>query len=113
VDHFIRNEQIVFDGIYSRVQALKRTDEYFNYNQIYADFDLLDLNEFDEITCEVGSKNVEQKVVIISPISLTNEDLKQKDDFELLVQASHDMEEDDFESKVCRPLTIKGLPIES
>jgi len=29
------------------VQALKRNDEYFNYNQIYADFDLLDPDEFD------------------------------------------------------------------
>ena len=72
----VRNEQIIFDGIYSRVQALKRNDEYFNYNQIYADFDLLEPNEFDEITCDVGSKKVEQRAVIISPISLTHEDLK-------------------------------------
>ncbi len=66
----------MFDGIYSRVQALKRNDEYFNYNQIYADFDLLDPNEFDEIAGDFGSKMVEQKAIIVSPISLSNEDIK-------------------------------------
>jgi hypothetical protein len=85
VDHLARNEQIIFDGIYSRVQALKRNDEYFNYNQIYADFDLLDSNEFDEMTCDIGSKMIEQRAIIISSIALTNEDIKQKDDFELLI----------------------------
>jgi hypothetical protein len=113
VDHLAKNEQIIFDGIYSRVQALKRNDEYFNYNQIYADFDLLDPNEFDEMTCDIGSKMVEQRAIIISSIALTNEDIKLKDDYELLIQSSHEMEEEGGETNVNGPLTIKGLPIES
>lgn len=48
VDHLIRNEQIIFDGIYTRVQSLKRSEEYFNYNQVYADFDLLDTNNYND-----------------------------------------------------------------
>lgn len=55
---------------------------------------------------------VEQRAIIIASIALTNEDIKQKDDIELLIQSSHEMEEEG-EINPNRPLTIKGLPIES
>ena len=32
VEHFIKEEGIVFDGVYTRLQAFKRSDEYSNYN---------------------------------------------------------------------------------
>ena len=40
VEHLLTND-IVFDGVYTRVQAHGRTDEFANYNQIYADFDIV------------------------------------------------------------------------
>mmetsp|Transcript_44554 Transcript_44554/g.59116 ORF Transcript_44554/g.59116 Transcript_44554/m.59116 type:complete len:114 (+) Transcript_44554:1197-1538(+) len=41
VEHFIREHGIVFDAVYLRPQAFNRSDEFCNYNQIYADFDLV------------------------------------------------------------------------
>ena len=113
VEHLAVKEQIVFDGVYSRVQSLKRNDEYFNYNQIYADFELLESNDYDEINFDAGSKKIEQRAVIISPISLTNEDLKCKNDQELLYQVDHEMAEEGFDAQINQQLTLKGLPIES
>jgi len=41
VEHFIKEEGIIFDGVYTRLQAFKRSDEYCNYNQIYTDFEII------------------------------------------------------------------------
>ena len=45
IEHLIREYEIVFDAVYTRLQAFKRSDEYCNYNQIYTDFDLVSLDE--------------------------------------------------------------------
>jgi hypothetical protein len=39
IDYFDK-EGIQFDAFYLRSKAIKRTDEYCNYNQIYLDFDI-------------------------------------------------------------------------
>ena len=41
IEHLIREHEIVFDAVYTRLQAFKRSEEYCNYNQIYTDFDLV------------------------------------------------------------------------
>jgi len=38
------------------------------------------MNEYGEMNFDAGSKRIEQRAVIISPITLTNEDLKVKYD---------------------------------
>ena len=41
VEHLLRVEGICFDAIYTRIQTFKKSDEYFNYNQIYIDFEIV------------------------------------------------------------------------
>ncbi len=35
---YLDKEGVEFDAFYQRLKALKRSDEYCNYNQIYLDF---------------------------------------------------------------------------
>lgn len=76
----IREHHIIFDGVYTRLQAFKRSDEYCNYNQIYADFDLISA----ELHGEPDNRIVDF-VILVAPILLTHEEIKEADD-DLLTQ---------------------------
>ncbi|CDW78910.1 UNKNOWN [Stylonychia lemnae] len=93
-------EDIVFDGIYQRVKTFRRSDEHYNYNQIYIDFDIH--NEGEEY-----SDKVQQNVIILAPIFMDNEDIRDKDGDDLLFQ------EKQLSMQVNRSLNFKGLPIDS
>jgi len=62
---------------------LKKSDEYCNYNQIYTDFEIIsqDLNVD-------GDSRVQEKVILVTPICLTNEEIKSNDDEALILMES-------------------------
>lgn len=70
-------EEIVFDAIYQRVKTFRSSDEYYNYNQIYIDFDIQ--NEGEEFSDRIG-----RSVIIVAPIFMDNEDIRDKDSEDLL-----------------------------
>ena len=73
--NLLDKEEIVFDGIYSRLKALRKSDEYCNYNQIYKDFDLLEDNT---------PSKIQNSVLIVAPLCLDNDDIKDKQDDAIL-----------------------------
>ena len=83
VQHFIKEHQIIFDGVYTRLQAFKRSDEYCNYNQIYNDFDLVSADG------EPDSR-IEDFVILVAPILLSHEEIKDADDKNLTQHAPYE-----------------------
>lgn len=75
VEYFIREHFIVFDAIYTRLLAFKRSDEYCNYNQIYADFGLISPESHGE-----PDSRIVDFVILVAPILLTHEEIKEADD---------------------------------
>jgi hypothetical protein len=69
VEHLLRNEGVCFDGVYTKIQTLKKSDEYCNYNQIYADFEITPSHMDPNVE---GCQSIEQKVLLVSPICLTH-----------------------------------------
>lgn len=103
IEHFIREHHIIFDGVYTRLQAFKRTDEYCNYNQIYADFDLCSPDQHGE-----PDQRIENLVILVAPILLTHEEIKEATDENLLHQHAS------FEGYTQQqPQCIRGIPTES
>lgn len=80
VEHLIREHNIVFDAVYLRPQVFNRSDEFCNYNQIYSDFDLVS----SEMHAEPDS-NIEQYVILVLPILLSNEEIKEVNNDTLFV----------------------------
>ncbi len=68
-------EGVPFDAIYQRIKTFRRSDEYYNYNQIYQDFEIIQSSDEDE---DFNNK-INQNVIILAPIFLDNEDIKDKD----------------------------------
>lgn len=71
-------EDIIFDAFYQRLKAFKRTDEYCNYNQIYLDFDLTNEKNDSE------TPKICENALVVAPISLDNDDIKDKEQEDLL-----------------------------
>eukprot|EP00347_Sterkiella_histriomuscorum_P021865 403332497 len=93
-------EDIVYDALYQRVKTFRKNEDYFNYNQVYIDFEVH--NEGDAFTSKI-----DQNVIIVAPIFLDNEDIRDKDGDELIFQ------EKQLSNQVGRNLNIRGLPIDS
>lgn len=85
---YLDKEGIVFDAFYQRLKALKRTDEYCNYNQVYLDFEVCTAVRKATDSSEGSDNNnsgitqvpsVQHSVLVVAPICLENEDIKDKD----------------------------------
>lgn len=103
VEHFIREYQIVFDAVYLRPQAFNRSDEFCNYNQIYSDFDLVSPDVHGEPDCKV-----EQFVILVVPILLSHEEIKEATDENLFIQ-----HERCPGYTAAQPHCVRGMPTES
>lgn len=107
VEHLLKNEGICFDAVYTRVQTFRKSDEFQNYNQIYTDFGICDLNKDPNL---VGVQQIQEKVILVAPICLTNDDIKSSEEQALLFHQNCDI---DDEPNLSNKLTLKGIPIES
>jgi len=41
LEYLFFEENILFDGVYTRLQTFNRSNEFCNYNQVYTDFELM------------------------------------------------------------------------
>lgn len=110
VEHLLRVEGICFDAVYTRVQTLKKSDEYCNYNQIYTDFEITPRDQDLNVQ---GDLRIQEKVILVAPICLTHEEIKSSEDEALILMESSEILEEDTGQKFSNKLTVRGLPIES
>ena len=89
----LEKEQVAFDAVYQRLKAYKKSDEYVNYNQIYLDFEIynpecpsppeLDGNSEYQTTMTQHT-SVQNSVILVCPLCLDNEDIKEKEGDQLI-----------------------------
>jgi hypothetical protein len=95
------------------LKAYKKSDEYVNYNQIYLDFEIHNPDcpsppeidgLFDFAESLTQHTSVTNSVMLVCPLCLDNDDIKERDGDQLL-----------FQEKTLgkRPLVMKGLPVDS
>ena len=85
VEQLITSHNIIFDAVYTRLQAFKRSDEFCNYNQIYTDFELVSPDLHGE-----PDKRIEDFVVLVAPILLTHEEIKEAAEPRLIQHEPYD-----------------------
>lgn len=86
-------EHVKFDAVYQRLKAYKKSDEYVNYNQIYLDFEIHNPEcpsppeidgHFDLSETLIQHTSVQNSVMLVCPLCLDNDDIKDKDGDQLL-----------------------------
>ena len=94
----LEKESIIFDGFYQKLKSFKSQDTFNNYNQVFVDFELLQEDEFP-------TQSVQANVLMVLPLCMDSEELKDKEGEELLFQDSG------YSLNFKEEISIKGVPV--